>query len=269
MRVLLGFALAIGFASSVFSQAITEYFVAKVYDLNQISGAGSTPEAAPYGFFAEVFGTGLSGTYTVVSPGGTVSNPQNLTIAGDLAEYDDAFAYADMTALNTAYNSGTYTMNINTAGGLLSPTLDLIGDAFPNAFSITNGMWVGGNLLFDPNQDLTITFDAFSGFTTGSRIMIEVEDGGGYTDDSSTAITSFLIPAGSINLVTGQTSYAEILFSQGVDTDNSTIAGASGVAFYGTIVGFTLQAVPEPSTYAVIMGALAMGAVIWSRRRRV
>lgn len=270
IRLFLVLPLVLGMTSSVFGQTVTEYFVAKAYDLKQTSGAGSTPEATPYGFFAEVFGTGLSGSYTVSTPGGSVSSPQTLTIDGDLAEYDDAIAYADMTALNAAYNNGSYTLSINTSSGLKSPTLDLTGDSFPNTFSITsmtNGSWAGGNLLFNPSQDLTINFDAFTGFDTSSRIKIEVEDGGGYSDTSASAITSFVIPSGSINLVTGQTSTAEILFSQAVDGDSTTISGVPGIAFYGTIVSFTLQAVPEPSTYAVILGALALAVVVLRRRR--
>ncbi len=271
LRLPLFFILALGLTSSVCSQTITEYFVAKIYDYEQTSAAGSTAGSPPYGFVAEVYGTGLSGTYTVSSPGGSVSNPQTLGIDGDLAEYDDGFAYGDISALNAAYNAGTYTLNINTSGGLLSPTLDLTGDAFPNTFSITsmvNGTWSGGKLLFDPTQDLTLNFDAFSGFDSNSRIKLEIEDGD-YADTSTSAVTSLLIPANSVDLVTGATSYAEILFSQAVDTDNSTISGASGVAFYGTIVGFTVQAVPEPSTYAAIVGLVALGGVLLIRRRRV
>ena len=271
LRLPLLFIMAIGLTSSAFSQTITEYFVAKIYDLEQTSGTGSTAGSPPYGFVAEVYGTGLTGTYTVVSPGGSVSNPQTLDIAGDLAEYDDALSYANTTALNAAYNAGTYTLNINTSGGLLSPTLDLTGDAFPNTFSITsliNGTWSGGKLLFDPTQDLTINFDAFSGFDSSSRIKLEIESGD-YVNTSTSSVTSLVVPANTINLVSGATSHAEILFSQAVDTDNITIAGASGVAFYGTIVGFTVQAVPEPSTYAAIVGLLALGGGVWFRRRRV
>lgn len=46
---------------------------------------------------------------------------------------------------------------------------------------------------------------------------------------------------------------------------NSQSLGAADATFYN----YSVTAVPEPSTYAMIGGALVLGYTVWRRRRQV
>jgi hypothetical protein len=73
-------------------------------------------------------------------------------------------------------------------------------------------------------------------------------------------------------LTAGQTYSFELVFVNSVYNDISTITspGADvGLAGYVTIVNFDIQAIPEPSTYAAIFGALTLAGVMIHRRRRL
>jgi hypothetical protein len=270
-RSLMAIAGALVATALMSGQTINDFMVGKIYDGSQTSGSGSSFASPGYGIFTEVMGTGLSGTYTVATPGGTVTSPLTLTGNASERQYEVASTYADVSALNAAYANGDYTFAIPASGGPFSPTLSLTGDAFPNTFSITgltNGTWSGGNLVFNPGQSLTLTFDSFSGMVNGTDRIFFNADTGYEIETSVAGTTSFLVPANSISLSAGQTTSAELVFAKVVDFDNTTISGASGMAVYATIVSITLQAIPEPSTYAAIFGTLALAGVAMHRRRR-
>lgn len=272
------------FASAMMSgQTVTEFIIAKIND-NYQTQDGSTSagdfdnqgNTNAYGIFAQVTGTGLSGTYSFTTP--TTPTPTTINITtvetGSLV-YENAFAYADATALNAAFPDGDYSMAIpNTNNSNLAPDsvslFNLSGGTFSNVPMITGGTWSGGRLLIDPTQNYTLNFIGFSGFGAGDSITLAIDGSGsnGHDVDSSSAVTSFLISAGDIVLANGNTTRAELNFINGIDTDTS-ITGATGFTGYVTILSFEIQAIPEPSTYAAIFGALALAGVILRRRRRV
>jgi hypothetical protein len=136
---------------------------------------------------------------------------------------------------------------------------------------ITGGTWSNGKLMIDPTQNYTLTFTGFSGFAAGDQIRLSIDGPGsdGHDVGSTTAVTSFFIPAGSIVLAPGNTTGAELNFINGITTDTTSIASATGMTGYVTILSFQIQAVPEPSTYAAIFGGLALaGAAVYRRRRQ-
>ncbi len=271
MRILLVFAGALAAAAFATAQTITAFRIGYLYDLTQTSGSGSSAGSTPYGFFAEVVGSSFSGTYQFTTPGGSASSPQPLADDEGDKHFEIAEVFADTTALYAAYNTGNYVFDIpntnlsNTAPDQLTLTLN---DTFANAFSITNGTWSGGKLLIDPTQAYTITFDSFAGMVDGVDVIVLGIDAGYDDFSSSSATTSFLIPANSFSLAPGQTTSAELVFAKVVDVDNSlgslTLSGGT----YATIVTFQIQAIPEPSTYAAIFGGLALAGVMLHRVRR-
>lgn len=258
-------------------QVVTEYIVAYINDNYQtqdgVTVAGdlyNTPNTNRYGLFAQVTGTGLVGTYSFTPQGGSAI--QITTVESDGLFFEDAFNYADTTALFTAYPEGNFSMaipNTNGANQSVSP-FPLSGGSFPVLPMITGGTWSNGKLLIDPTQNYTLTFTGFTGFAAGDQIRLGIDGSGsdGHDAASTTAVTSFFIPAGSIVLAPGNTTGAELNFINGITTDTTTIPGATGMTGYVTILSFQIQAVPEPSTYAAIFGALALVGVMIHRRRR-
>lgn len=277
MRVFLVFAGAIFAAAFVSGQTVTEFIIAKLNDRYQTTD-GSTASGdlknqgntSAFGIFAQVTGTGLSGTYNFTAPGGS---PVNIsTVETGSLVYENAFAYDTGANLASAFADGNFAMQINTSGGLQNVSgFSLTGDAFPNSPQITGGTWSGGKLLLDPTQNYTLNFTGFSGFGAGDKISLSVDGSGsnGHDDASASAVTSFFIPAGSIVLANGNTTSVELNFINGIAMDTTSIPGATGLTAYVTILSFDIQAIPEPSTYAAIFGALALAGVAWHRRRRI
>lgn len=252
-------------------QTVTEFIIAKIND-NYQTQDGSTSagdlynqtETDAYGLFAQVTGTGLTGTYTFTAPSGSPINISTVE-TGSLV-YENAFGHATSGSLNTAFADGDYSMQINTSGGLQNITsFSLTGSVYPNVPQITGATWSGGKLVIsDPTQAYTLNFTSFSGFAAGDKIILGIDDA--FDTSSTTSVTSFLIPANSFTA--GQTTSGELNFVNVIDEDTS-IAGATGFTAYVSILSFQIQVIPEPSTYAAIFGALALAGVALHRRRRI
>ena len=159
---------------------------------------------------------------------------------------------------------------------------------YPNTpiATLTGGNWVGGVYQFNPGNTLTIDSGTYNTDFLYSAARIEIGiDGNSYSfqlDKGVGSVTPFLITdtMGSIlaslppaTFISGNTYNVDVGFSYVTSfTDISLAFGqsggtATGVTLFGTTTSFTIQAIPEPSTYAAILGAVALGGVLIRRRR--
>jgi len=192
--------------------------------------------------------------------------------------------------LNTLFANGPTTVTVQ--GNTY--TLDTNGAANDQAFlppvtptlTMSGGTWSGGKYVIDVSQALTITTSNWAGFHTagiGGLINIDV-DGvadsevvlsrlapasftGNLETDTNVTSATFIIPANTLT-VGDHEGYAS--FHRMVSQDTSQ-ASVFAVAWWGNETSFTISAVsaiPEPSTYAAMAGALALGLAAWHRRRR-
>jgi hypothetical protein len=272
LRMLIVFAGAIIATACMSGQTVTEFIIGKINDHYQTANGSTSagdlynqPNTNSYGIFAQVTGTGLTGTYTFTPPGGSAIPISN--VEGGSLTYENAFINSTSGALNGAFADGDYSMQINTSGGLQNITLfSLTGSVYPNVPQITGATWSGGKLIIpDPTQAYTLNFSAFSGFGGNDKIILGIDNA--FDISSASSVTSFIIPANSF--FAGQTTSGELNFVNVIDVDTS-IGGATGFTAYVSILSFQIQAVPEPSTYAAIFGGLALaGAAVYRRRRQV
>ena len=77
--------------------------------------------------------------------------------------------------------------------------------------------------------------------------------------------TTFFIAAGT--LTAGQVYDANLRFNNNFINYNTPFSGANGNIGYTISNDFQIQAIPEPSTYAAILGVVALGGVMIRRRR--
>lgn len=253
-------------AVSVSAQTLTGFGVIKTNGVTQTANGSSSMSGTE--FSAYVFGTALAGTYSVTPPGtGTVTTAQNLVINGSFNSASFSVAYADVSTMNAAYGAGVYHMELPNGGSPTSWNLQsLTGDLYPNAPLVT-GTWSGGLLQVDPTQNYLLTFASFGGFNTDDSISMKI-DGIGTNYFANTSVTTFQIDAGT--LTAGMTYDVSLRFNNNfIDYDVFGASTGNGSAGYTTENSFQIQAIPEPSTYAAIFGALALAGVMLHRRRRV
>jgi hypothetical protein len=248
---------------------------------NSTASAGTN-----YQFSASIEGSSLSGIATPNlnsnSAGGTGPTGPFVYNSGDDAWYIEQ-NYSTGGDLETAYPSGgSFSLTV-----LGEPVSIAMPSENPLRFTpiplatLSAGTIVGGVLTWDVSQPLTISLiDPLNGsFATvdhinlsiwGTNIDLNAEAFGNATQ-------SFTIPgtAGVNNtFIAGQTYTVEMGFVN--ITGGSSLTTISGGALdgvqYGGIYGrtssFTIQAIPEPSTYAAMAGALALGLAAWRRRRQ-
>lgn len=219
-----------------------------------ITGGGGTGLNNPYGlavtatnvFIADfnsgnVFKYDFSGNQLGNVSAGT-TNPYGLAVSGNILWVSEATTGTGINTIN-GYNISTYSntplFTITSASGLNLP----------------HGLAVSGNTLFVANGGAgnILSFDATTGASNGAAVVT------GLTDPQ------------------GITVYGSSLFVTGSD---GTIKGFDTSAGYGALAGFTtvtglsspygivVSAIPEPSTYAAIAGAMMLGFAGWRRRNR-
>ena len=180
---------------------------------------------------------------------GTVANAQ-ITI-------DD---FATAPAGLTTFSSG-WTGQVTTSGGLLT-----VGGTADDAGSMLYSTIIGG--AFDASAqsfDVSVTARIDSGNTASAFAVVLFDDGG-----VGTRIVQFSTLLFSTSLSTQTLTLGA--YSTG-NPINTTYYGIAGTGAGSGLVHITFDsitvsptAVPEPSTYAMIAGVLALGIVAWRRR---
>jgi len=261
-----------------------------------VAGSAGLDGAAPYEFVVNLSGQNLGSPFTLSfkKPGDPVtvySGYEHTAGTEWQAPVYPTGNFASMATLHSAFPDGTYTIQ---AGGFADVTLgipNLIGStndglantpfiiATQNSNPVT---WSGGKMLVDPTQELTLTSTVFADnyvMATG-RIGLWLDYGmTGQEVTNETAPGSFIFNADSVQMqilantltpgtYNGGLEFNNIVGAGLVDLSGTYGAGAYGVSVYSAFTTFQIQAVPEPSTYAVIFGGLALVGVVLHRRRR-
>ena len=299
MKTRMLFLLAVAMIFTTSSSAQTIEFVVLDRQANFIqTSAGSAAQDAtsPYEFLIAVNGQNLGSpfTFSFKKPFDTVT-----TYAGEErtagteweAPISTIRSFSSMTTLNMSFPAGDYTLITSGHADATLGISNLIGttnDGFGNTPFVIGTQdgspvsWSGNMMLVDPTKQLTLTTTTFTtnNSLADNRIGLWL---GGYQFDNEvtneTAPNTFTFSSDWIELQispnmlhAGYTYDGALEFNviDGSLVDLSGIYGgtASGVAVYTAYTSFSIQAIPEPSTYAAILGALALAGVAVHRRRR-
>lgn len=265
-------------AASVSAQTVDLVAVEKFSDYQQTGAATTQPAANPYGFAVSVEGTGIAPGDGFTAP--TFSSPGG---SGDTLGYDVEdnqwiyeVLFSDQGALNTAFADGTYTVNVGGA------TLNLAqsGSSYPNTptAAFNQGFWSGGVYYFDPTQSLVITTNAFTAYNDNVDAFMEIDVYASTGASYDIGVSKFHDADGGANTLSltilasaidpGQTLEMEIGFISIMAIDSDVLLpGALIASAYSTFTRIQLQAIPEPSTYALLVGGAGLAVAVWLRRR--
>lgn len=257
------------------------------------AGSAALDGASPYEFVININGQNLGSpfTFSFKKPGDLVTNYSGFeqTAGTELqAPVYPVGNFGSMAALHSAFPDGTYTIQ---ASGFSDVTLgipNLIGspnDGFANTPFVTGTQdgnpvtWIGGKMRIDPTKELTLLTNTYTtNYAAGTGRIGLWTDGGGDEVTNETAPNTFYFSGTSVQLQVAANTFAPGTYAAGMEFNNvvsSLIdlsgtygAGAYGVSVYTAYTTFQVEAIPEPSTYAAIAGALALtGAAIYRRRR--
>lgn len=275
-RVLLALFSAMTAAIIASAQVVNFLVISKRHAYVQTDNSTTVDAVNPWQFQANVEGAGgvnnISGitTPTMTIPSGSGST--TLTYNGGSDDnWKVQAAFATQGALDAAYGTGNYSL---TALGQTVTPISLTGDTYPLtplATNLSGGTIVAGVLTWNYTQALIITITG-----TADHMGIFV-DGTGYNGGSEVfglGTHTFTIPA--FSLVAGNSYNVSLDFDDIVGaTSPYNFAGTGGmsaaqyVGVYNAQTTFTIQAVPEPATYAEIFGLVALAGVMIHCRRRL
>ncbi len=246
-------ALALTLPSDIQADAgdIQGYNVGKEHRFVQTSAAPSIEDpATPWRFDANVEATSgtSAGTSSVQNPALTLPNATTTPFPYDTAEnvWKIRQDFSDKPSLDAAFQNGSYTFAMPTVTApatTFNATLGVTPDAYPNAPSLTNTSWSGGNLVINPAQSFTLTWNSFTGALPGAFIDLDIN---GFPEQQLAATaTSFTLPANS--LPPGQMFGAKVSFINPTSADTTSVPGVTGLAGFVAADKLTIQTL-QPGT---------------------
>lgn len=275
-------ALALGMAVGLSAQTVNYVVISRTHEFAQTS-TGTAESANPWNVAAFVVGSGLTPTNPITAASFDGPDPAAGTLSyhtgTSMNTWEYEVDYASPDTMYGAFPNGDYDF---TLGDYKTPMVTLTSTLFPNTpvWSLTGGTggWVNNVFRVDPTQALQFQTNVFStNFVSGeTRIGWDISgnsynNGNGMGDMVNNQIT-INIPAGS--LIAGSTYDLYLEFGRTVDqeilssTGNTGLDNAKLVAMLMTATNLQITAVPEPSTYAAILGALVLAGVVVVRRRK-
>jgi hypothetical protein len=122
--------------------------------------------------------------------------------------------------------------------------------------TVPSGNWLGGQLVIDPTQNYTFSWNSFANASGSDLISFNISNSSLSSPTLAFTATGFTLPAGT--LTPGTTFAAQLSFIHVTSQNAADVNVGQGLAGYGSEVDFTIQTVPEPSSWALLFAGAAI-----------
>jgi hypothetical protein len=234
------------------AQNVGGFLHGKIQNFQQTSPAVPVVNAAaPFQFGSLI----TVGTATINSANLTftgTSSPRDYTAVGT-GDFSILDTFTTQAQLDSAYQNGNFTVNINTSAGTFSRTVFLFPFSYPTTpqLLVPASDWQSGTLVLDPTVDYTFTWNAFANAQAPDVIELVIRGSGVALDPFPATQTSYTLPAGSLQPGTTYTCDLGFVRVAGASTGDTDVG--PGFATLVKDTGFTISAIgptPTPSPAA-------------------
>jgi hypothetical protein len=226
-------------------------------------------DVAIYRYYARTASNGTSGNFTSGQYNASATFYDKVTFTGTGAgsvTFDPVFnLYGEYNRgpLNTTYPSapepvmgGQEINEVQTVEGFL---IYILKNASNQTIMTVNQGYSDRYVTSGDQYSRSATF-LNTGFTGGPVVPVAFDLQSGYSVEIYGSASATIL----VSALWGGTNWGQA--DAGAEVGTSVSALSEGWS-YSTLSGATLTAVPEPSTYAMIGGVLALGFAVWRRRR--
>jgi uncharacterized repeat protein (TIGR01451 family) len=236
----------------------------------QLTAGAPVQSTTGFAFQADSNGTTTNSILSVSDqiPGGAIKTL--IKECPDCNGFSFSEQFTSKSALDAAYNSGTYTLTIVTADqGVLQPALNLPGDNYPTTPQIQN---FAAAQTVEPSTNFVVRWNTFTGGGATDLINFDIRDMQGNfvfsSPDSSDpthldgTATSFTIPAGTLQ--PGMNYFGDVLFAKVTTQDTNSIHGAVGNTGFFKLTQFPIATAAAPGLSCSLAPAHATNDVLTS-----
>lgn len=215
--------------------------------------ADNTAPATPmkFKFFSEI-DVDVPGDFSIVMLDGTPGFPVYYAeqYGGQSWNIDEDFTTE--SELDTAYPDGDYSIDATVSVGIIREPISITG-SFPTDIPFFSGAVASALQSFDSTQDFTLTWDAPSAALEAFIYIHDVALDQEVWSIDVTSNTNALIPANTLQ--DGREYVAGLVFLDKKEDAKSSFTTGKGetVKANATEVSFTVVAVPEPTSLALLL----------------
>jgi hypothetical protein len=262
---------AIGLVSSLAASDVGAYYVVGkeeyYYQTSNVTPPALDVDNA-YGF-TTMIDAGTSGmlltSSSLTPPGGSTGTVTYTQSGSGNLKFGEQFQTKSL--LDSAFKNGTYEMTIQTSTpNTYMVPITLGSDDYPTTIPTITNTFSSGDIVIDPSQPYTFTWNGFTG------LLVQFQIQGTSVDYQATQTngtqTSDMIAASTLAPDETYTASLEFALNSG-SFDTSSIPGSTGIGFFGDVTNFTITTTPEPGPASLlVLGGVVLMFVAVRRKAR-
>jgi hypothetical protein len=186
-------------STTSFGQSVSGFVLGKIQNFRQTSSAAPVVDSVqPFQFGGLITpGTATINSATLTFTG--TASPKSFTDDG-VGTFSILDTFVTQAALDAAYGSGNYTVNIDTSAGMFSSTIFLFPFSYPVTppLTVPASDWQNNAIVIDPSLDYTFTWGSFSNANAVDLIQFAIRNSSVIPAPFPATQTSYTVTAGSL-----------------------------------------------------------------------